>query len=46
MYGPSVDDGVPVGDTNLLVEVERDEAKQDDEALTPAGSRPDHRGKS
>lgn len=33
MYGPTVGDRVRLGDTNLLVEVERDEASPDDETL-------------
>ena len=33
MYGPTVGDRVRLGDTNLLVEVERDEASPGDEAL-------------
>ena len=35
MYGPIVGDRVQLGDTNLLVEVERDEASPGDE--TPLG---------
>jgi urease subunit alpha len=33
MYGPTVGDRVRLGDTNLLVEVERDEASPGDETL-------------
>ena len=33
MYGPTVGDRVRLGDTNLLVEVERDEAQPGDETL-------------
>ena len=33
MYGPTVGDRVRLGDTNLLVEVERDYAAYGDEAL-------------
>jgi urease subunit alpha len=33
MYGPTVGDRVRLGDTNLLVEVERDEVSPSDEAL-------------
>ncbi len=32
MYGPTVGDRVRLGDTNLLVEVERDEAQPDERA--------------
>jgi urease subunit alpha len=33
MYGPTTGDRVRLGDTNLLVEVERDEASPGDETL-------------
>lgn len=33
MYGPTVGDRLRLGDTNLLVEVERDAAQPGDEAL-------------
>ena len=33
MYGPTVGDRVRLGDTNLLVEVERDEAQPGDETF-------------
>ena len=33
MYGPTVGDRVRLGDTNLLVEVERDDASPGDETL-------------
>ena len=33
MYGPTVGDRVRLGDTNLLVEVERDEALPGDETF-------------
>ena len=37
MYGPTVGDRVRLGDTNLLVEVERDEASPGDEKLWGVG---------
>src|SRR4051812_8566131 len=37
MYGPTVGDRVRLGDTNLLVEVERDEASPGDETLRGFG---------
>ncbi len=33
MHGPTTVDRVRLGDTNLLVEVERDEAQSEDETL-------------
>ena len=33
LYGPTVGDRVRLGDTNVLVEVERDEASPGDETL-------------
>lgn len=33
MYGPTVGDRVRLGDTNLLIEVERDRAQPGDETL-------------
>jgi urease alpha subunit len=44
MYGPAVGDRVRLGDTNLVVEVERDEASPGDEALWGFGKTSDHRG--
>ena len=37
MYGPTTGDRVRLGDTNLLVEVERDEAQPGDETLWSFG---------
>jgi urease alpha subunit len=39
MYGPTVGDRVRLGDTNLLVEVERDDAASGDETLWGFGNR-------
>jgi hypothetical protein len=38
MYGPTVGDRVRLGDTNLLVEVERDDASPGDETLWGFGN--------
>ena len=38
MYGPTVGDRVRLGDTNLLVEVARDEASPGDETLWGFGN--------
>jgi urease subunit alpha len=44
MYGPTVGDRVRLGDTNLLVEVEHDDASSGDETLWGFGN-PDRDGK-
>jgi urease alpha subunit len=37
LYGPTVGDRVRLGDTNLLIEVERDDAAYGDETLWGVG---------
>jgi urease subunit alpha len=44
MYGPTTGDRVRLGDTNLLVEVERDDASPGNERLWDFGN-PDRDGK-